>query len=355
MAAPGETSNDGRAGGRAQGEYRDRLFVVHSHLTYLVARAVVHHENLDPGRVALLAPRSLLHGDSGYQEVPVSYAWVPDSGRERRRILEGWRRLSAIDEVLYKLTQGHPFHLYTPQTLEHLVQILRTSRLCAGFSYIEEGLNSYCTLAEIERTHPPAQPRVLERVAYRNRIRGAHFFDKGYCRAYGLHPEAFPDMQERVVLDDVFPNATDGYGGDVENVLVFDALSVRRRVRWESVVTALRRLFAKLRAEGVFRVHYKLHPAQLGSGEVHAIEGLFSESGLTGLRLPDGLCLEALAKERPHTRYFVNLSSVGLYAALFGCPTLSYAMWVADAEPSFASMVDLTPQAFKNSVEFLVG
>lgn len=200
---------------------------------------------------------------------------------------------------------------------------------------------------------PTTRSGVRERLAYRNWIRPAHFFEDGHSKAYGVSPKVFPDLANRVVLEEVFPAATQDEVAGIQNVLVFDSLSAHRRVRLGSVLVALRRLLHHLRSEGATGIHYKFHPAQLGTEEIAAIESLLVESGIPSQRLPDEICLEGLARARPETRYFVNLSSVGLYAALFGCPVSSYAGWVAEAEPAFATFIDLTPRVFLDSVEFL--
>jgi hypothetical protein len=336
-------------------EYKEHLFIVHSHITYLVAKRVIEQEGLDVRRVAFLTARGFSTGEPLATVFPVAYHIVPRSRKKRRSIAHAWRALRIIDRFLVSLTHGRRFYLYTPQTMEFFIQILRTSRWCAAFSFIEEGLYSYCTRAEIERIHPPTQPGLCERFAYRNRIRPARFFDTGHAKAYGVSPKVFPDLGHCVVLDNVFPAASQAEAADIQNVIAFDSLSVHKRVRLESVLVALRRVLAHLRSEGATGVHYKFHPAQWGTDEVPAIESLFLKSGIPAKRLRDDLSLESLARARPEIRYFVNLSSVGLYAALFGCPVFSYAAWVAQEESEFATLIQLTPRVFLDSVNLLTG
>jgi len=136
-------------------------------------------------------------------------------------------------------------------------------------------------------------------------------------------------------------------------VLVFDSLSVYRRIGLDSLLNALRRLLERLSAEGVAHLHYKLHPAQVGSDEQQQIEATLAASGIPVQRLDDRLSLEGLALARPQTRFYVNLSSVGLYAALFGAPVFSYAQWVVELEPGFQRYLDQSPRVFAEHVEML--
>ncbi len=353
MPLPAEElpSSQGSTGG---GGHAEHLFLVHSHITYLVAMRVMNFGGLDPQRVAFLTPRSYRAPDTATRQIPVSYEAVPASRRERRDVRRGWYALRVVDGLLADLTGGRSFHLYTPQTMQPLVQVLKSHPRCEGFSFLEEGLNSYCTRTEIERTHPPPSPLPLwQRIAYRNRLRTGRFFDEGHCRAYGVSPETFPGMDNRVVLDDVIPPASPEQAAGVETVLVLDALSVHRRVRLESVLTALRRVLGQVKSGGISSMHYKFHPAQLGTEEVTAVETVLAESGISAHRLADDISLEGLARAKPDTRYFVNLSSIGLYAAHFGCPVFSYAQWVAQAEPEFARFIAFTPRVFLDRVELL--
>jgi len=332
------------------------LFLVHSHITYIVARAVVAKRGLDPQRVMFLTARGFSPppaepGSPRYRLVPFEFTLVPRRRKDRPSMLQGWRTLAAIDRLLSEAGAGRGFHFYTPQTMEHIAQVLKNSPACNGFSFIEEGLYSYCTREEMDARHTPRQPRLWERLAYRNRIRASHFFDPGHAQAYGVHEAVFPGMAGRVVLDDAFPPLADpGMAEGVSDVLVFDSLAVYRHIRLDSLLAALRRLLAGLNEEGIRCLHYKFHPAQVGTAEQTAIEDALNGAGFPVRRLPDEVSLEGLALARPDDqaaiRWFVSLSSVGLYAALFGCPVYSFAPWIAEVEPEFQRIIDQTPTVF---------
>ena len=334
------------------------LFLVHSHITHIVARAVVGQQRLNPERVAFLYARGFNPGPATPAETPIQsrrfdFELVPTSRKQRPSIAQGWQTLARIDALLRELTGKRRFHLYTPQTMEHIAQVLKNSRACSGFSFIEEGLYSYCSRAGMARTHPPRTPRRWERFAYRNRIRRSQFFDPGNEHAYGVSDAVFPDLDGRVVLSGLFPTASAAQTEGIGHVLVFDSLSVYRRIAVDTLLSALQRLFERLRQQQVPLLHYKLHPAQLGSPEQALIEIALQHSGLPVRRLDDSLSLEGLAQARPQTRFYVNLSSVGLYAALFGAEVYSYANWVAVLEPDFQHYIDLTPSVFSSHISML--
>jgi len=332
------------------------LFLVHSHITYIVARAVVAERDLDPQRVVFLSARGFLPpvDESGSPQVrllPFEFTLVPRRRKDRPTILQGWRTLAAIDRLLGEASGGRGFHFYTPQTMEHIAQVVKNSPACSGFSFIEEGLYSYCTREEMDARHTPRQPRLWERLAYRNRIRPSSFFDPGNQQAYGVHEAVFPGMPGRVVLGEAFrPLADPAMAEGISDVLVFDSLAVYGHIRLDSLLAILGRLLGLLRTQGIERLHYKFHPAQLGTPEQEAIEAALQDAGFPVQRLPDQVSLEGLALARPDgqkpIRWFVSLSSVGLYAALFGCPVYSFAPWIAEIEPEFQRIIDQTPAVF---------
>jgi hypothetical protein len=339
---------------------RSHLFLVHSHITYIVARAVVAKRGLDPAQVVFLTARGFSPppnelGSPQVRLVPFEFTLVPRRRKDRPTMLQGWRTLAAIDRLLSEATGGWGFHFYTPQTMEHIAQVIKNSPACNGFSFIEEGLYSYCTREEMDGRHTPRKPRLWECLAYRNRIRPSSFFDPCNAQAYGVHEAVFPGMQGRVVLEHAFPPLADpAMAEGVSDVLVFDSLAVYGHIQLDSLLTVLGRLLTLLQAQGIEHLHYKFHPAQLGTPEQVAIEAVLQDAGFPVQRLPAPISLEGLALApslaRPDgqtpIRWFVSLSSVGLYAALFGCPVYSFAPWIAEIEPEFQRIIDQTPAVF---------
>lgn len=331
------------------------LFVIHSPITRFVAEAAAAHERLDPARVAFLLARAADGGDAAAQRIPIAYGDVPDSPRSLREAFACRRAVRRVDALLARAARGGGFHLYVPQTMERWIQIARSHPACAGFSLLEEGLYSYCTPAEIARTLPPMRHRRWDRIGYGGRVGPASFFEPGHTRAYAVSDEAFPGLAHRSVLPDAIPRAPAALAAGIDHVLVLDALTSQRRVRLESLLETLERLCAALREQGVRRLHFKLHPEQQGTPEGAGIERALAAAGpgLEAVPLASGLALESVARARPDSRWYVNLSSVGLYAALAGCTVQSFARWIAEREPGFAEQLARTPQAFARRVRFL--
>jgi len=339
----------GHAGGAAPEVH---LFVVHSPVARWVTHGVIECEGLDRARVVLALARGMTSEDGDLRTVPLPMEAVRESPTG---LVETWRArrwMRRNDRRIARATGGRPFHLYLPHALERAFQLLRSHPGCTGFSYLEEGLYSYCTRAEMDRIHPPPRIRRGDRLAFSGRVRAAHFFEPGHRRAYALYPDAFPDLDDRAVVRVAPPPVPEALRADVAHVIAFDALSATRQVRLESVCAGLDRLLDRLRSEGVARVHYKLHPAQRGHPEVARLEATLARwaPGLVAQRLDDRVSLEGLAYARPELRAYVNLSSIGLYAALAGRAAFTWAPYVVAAEPAFAAVVDRAPKIFREKV-----
>lgn len=336
------------------------VFLVHSHVTELVARGVTVLEALSRRDVLFLRARSFdARTPVGRREGSRSAVFEPIRLGRGLRVLERRGRLRRLDRRLEALTGGLRYHVYVPQTRLRWIQALLTHPACTGFSLIEEGLASYRTRAELARMYPPDRPGLLGRLCYGRRIGRGEFFAPGHAKAYALTGEAFPDLPRRVVVPRPPPRAPaprGAVGEGIGTVLVFDGLSRYGTLRIESVLHGVERALDLLAERGVRRVHYKLHPAQLGSEESERVEAALAHRETPRLeRLPDGLALEELAARDASVRFLVNVSSVGLYAALLGCAVESYARFVAEAQPEFAQHVDGLPRPYRERVRFLGG
>ena len=334
------------------------LFLVQSPVTDLVARGVAAFEGLAPERTLRLVVRGLA-GTATRADPAGGPTGVLEPVRLGRGldVLERRRRLRAFDRRVDRLTAGERFHAYVPQTRLRWIQALLSHSGCSGFSFVEEGLASYRTRPEVAAMYPADALGLLGWLCYGRRVGRGEFFAPGHARAYGLTEASFPDLPRRVVVPWPAPCGEPPSAFQdrpLGTVLVFDGLSRSGTVRIESVLCAVGRALDVLAERGVERVHYKLHPAQLGSDEVERVAAALARRERPRVeRLPDDLVLEELAAARRDVRLLVNLSSAGLYAALLGRTVESYAPFVVDEEPAFAVHVRALPRVFRERVRFL--
>ena len=333
------------------------FFLVHSAITYLVAKRVVSAEGIDPESVRLLLSRRFTPDDDTFRSVAVPYTFKPESFPQQWRLVDSRRRLRELDAFVERVSGGDSFHLYLAQSGQRFIQLLKTHPRCAGFSWLEEGLASYLDDAELEAIEPTRSPSVSDRLGYRGRIGVANFYDPGHDRAYAVSPGAFPGKKRVCVLNDVFPSAAQNAVRDLEWLLACDGLVAHRRLREDSYLKGLERFLQELGELGVEHLHYKAHPAQVAQDRLAPVEACLRRSaargGPTPVRLPDTTLLECLAFAKPSLRFVVNLSSVAVYAGAAGCRVVSFAPYICDAEPEFSNLIEAAPRAFREAVEFL--
>lgn len=335
------------------------LFLVKSWITHLVARAIIRRNGIDPDDVLLLAVRGFHPHDPSYRTVVRDYGPGAPQPFPAPHKLRAWREsrrlLREFDAWVEKEMGGRPFHYYSTNSRQRYNRVLLSHPLCRGFSFIESGSVAYRTREELLQHYRdwPAIP--FDRFLYDGRILEERYFGPGYEAVYGVGPLAFPGYERRVVLEDVFEGVFDGSADDIENVLVFDALTAHSRLGMESVVSATRRTFDRLREQGARSVHYKFHPAQTFTGEHKELEQSVAEAAgdIATQQLDASVILEGLAYQAPHVRFWVNCSSVGIYAAQAGCKVYSYAPYIADVEEKYRRILDTFPRAFAQNVEFL--
>ena len=103
------------------------LFLIHSAITYLVARATMRHEELDAAACAYV----LLRGFQPDPDDPVRARLVLADNVTvplTWRVGSVWGRIAALDRQVAALTAGAPFALYVPHLDLPTARLLYTNR-----------------------------------------------------------------------------------------------------------------------------------------------------------------------------------------------------------------------------------
>ena len=189
------------------------VFLVKSWITYLVARAVVRHEKIDPADVVLLAVRGFEVDDADFKVVRLPYGPTaaepfPKLVPNLLNFLHTLPRLLRFDLFILWMTRGQPFHYYSTNTRQRYNRVITTHFRCRGYSFLESGLISYRTREDIETIYPSRKTRNCDRFYYLNRIGPKTYYAEGCHRVYGIGSLAFPGFARRVELDHVFGNSS---------------------------------------------------------------------------------------------------------------------------------------------------
>ncbi len=331
------------------------VFLVHSGITEFVAQAVGRQQRISREDSFFLCSRGHVPADAAARWTPIDYRHNPESFPSRANPLRSRALRRRFDRAVAEWAGGERFVFYTPQTSQRFMQLLMSHPLCAGFSFIEEGLGSYKTREEVDRAEPPRQLSRWDQVCFGARLRDGHFFADGHRQAFGIRDEVFPGFAGRVILDGVFDRVAAGLPEDVECVLVLSGLPAYGLLDLGDETRALERALDDCQARGIRRIHYRFHPAFTGSPLVAPYRALFARHAerFTFAELPSRVVLEAMRPSDGGLVVLTNVSSIAIYAARNGCSVLSYARYVAVENPPFGETIADLPDVFHRSVHYL--
>ena len=329
------------------------LFLIHSAITYLVARATIRHETLNSTACAYV----LLRGFQPDPDDPVSArlaladnVTVPLTWR----VGAVWGGIANLDRQVATLLANEPFVLYVPHLDLPTARLLYTNRRCRQVSYLEEGTASYVA--------PPTpafsvRDNVVRYLFSRGRYPAIAQFPDVHVHAYCIDAACFPGLARKVVLPLPFRRVTISPNPGGQVILVLDALIEFNLVAPNALKQALDALFAWLEAQGQRQILYKYHPVQAQSPERRAYyeTTIFApwrdRLHLTELTSPAPL--EDVAFSYPTVEFAVISSSVGVYARFCGRRVVSVARRLMALDTRFAARMALMPPVFFESMEMI--
>ncbi|WP_026463977.1 hypothetical protein [Adhaeribacter aquaticus] len=296
-------------------------------------------------------------------EVEIPFTHSPNkSFPVRYAFWKGWQELYKFDQYLKHLTKDRFFLLYTNQTGIDYILLFITHKHCRGFSFLEEGTNSYHRLDIMNQEINPAgystlNYKILMLFNYKGRLPlSKYFFAKGYNFAYGISNYSFPQFKRKILLPSPFVNEDDlpAY----KNILVFDGMGELGLVSNESILSSLTEFIKMLKSMDVNEFWVKYHPEQVRNQNTLILYKNFFNtfsSNFTIHELPQSISLESIAGNCKLTdvNFFVFLSSIGLYAAQSGRKVYSLANLVLKHEPNYKKLIVSLPDVYKELITFL--
>ncbi|WP_114778384.1 hypothetical protein [Botryobacter ruber] len=342
----------------------NHIFYIHSYITFLVAKTVIHIQDIQKNLCVFMYGRGFSPSEEieGIKEIVVPYTHHPVNSFSIKYVFwKSWKELADFDAFVQSLTAGADFMLYTNQTGIDFIRLFTSHKNCKGFSFLEEGIASYHPIQFVNNVLCPAGNstffyKVLLLLNYKGRLTlGKWFYDPAYTVAYGVTEHAFPDYERKVLLPSPFINQSKAPA--LNNILVFDATAEYGLVTDESIITALAEALNILVKRGVHEICVKYHPDQLLNSKTMRLYRNFFKSIEHKIRvqeLPQELCLEMIAGNQnlEEVNFYVFLSSVGLYAGLMGRSVYSFAQLVVKFEPKYQQLVKTLPSIYTKVVSF---
>lgn len=337
------------------------IFLIHSHITREVAWAIIRHERIAPGDVVFVLDRKFETKEDGIKVVPLD---LPDEYfLIYKNPFRGWRHLNRIRRFIDDFSPGE-FVCYFPHTYSEFSNLIVSHPRCRGYSLMEEGLWSYFPVDRMNDVVPPAilgwKQRLLSRVFYLGRFKDRFFCKDDYLSVYCTSEKAFPGFDRKIVVDLAFPGTGDErthHPSAVRKVIVLDSVVETRVVAEHDFMVGFDQLLEKMTerlGEGEV-VYLKRHPYQYVKPDfsdrliswlkkkipAHEVRELAGDVSLEKMALAGGV------------EFYLNVSSVSIYASRLGSKVYSYARSIGRSSPDFMRRLEQLPQVFHESVEFI--
>lgn len=337
------------------------IFLIHSHITREIAWSIIRGERINPNEVVFLLDRKFKASEDGVGVVPLD---LPDEYfLIYKNPLRGWRHLRKIRRFIDDLSSGE-FVCYFPHTYSEFANLIVQQSRCKGYSLMEEGLWSYFTVDGMNEVVPPAMlgwtQKLLSRLFYMGCFKDRFFCRDDYLAVYCTSEKAFPGFARKVVVDLEFPGA----GVEVppplsplRKVIVLDSVVETRVVTEHDFMAGFDQLLEKLTKrlrEGEV-VYLKRHPYQYVKPEFsdRLISYLkYKVPGHDVQELEGDVSLEMMALTG-EVEFYLNVSSVSIYANRMGAKVYSYARSIGRSSPEFMRRLDRLPLVFHDAVEFI--
>jgi hypothetical protein len=329
------------------------VFYIHSPVTYLVSKAIIDYAKLDNKQILFLKSRGIEVDDKFKSEL-WPYTFNPQSFPTHLNIFKSFFKLKMFDEHVERVTDGQKFVLYLPQTSWRHAQLLISHKNCHHYNVIEEGLGSYRSKTYMEENWPNNALNIFDKLSYFNRIKDTKFIREDYSNLYGLSEESFPQYERKLVLKNFSIKNKNYTYYENSVILVFDAVSVYNLTDLNFHLSAVDHLLSKKGLGHFDKYFFKLHPAQLSTVEEKKFKDLLSSNKNYHFEeLPINISLEEVALCAKNVNFYVNISSVGLYASIFNAKVYSYSYMISMLDPSYENVIKTLPDVYIKNVSFL--
>lgn len=322
------------------------VFLVHSSITFLVAREIIRNKNLQNNEVVFLTDRNFdvqKYCDE-FRAVKFKYNWQTNPFIDSNNPIYLLRTLHVFDRHITEITTGRNYYIYLPHTHNTIYQVLTTHSKCRGFSYIEEGTLSFLTQDEMPSGLKPVTTKLKIRFSYLFRIKSRQEpFHNDYDMAYFITPGAFPFLKNKEKLELNVENNKGFSHMSNSHIIVFDPASKYNLTTPQAYIHAVLSLLDYFVNNNIPVVYFKLHPEHMKDGDQDAflyrelMESYTVKSGVKFIELNQDVSLEEISIYAANVTFYISVSSVGIYASRYNQKVVSFANKISEIDKGFES------------------
>jgi len=318
------------------------LFNVHSHITYLLACAVIRHRNIDLKNVVFL-----LKSDYVLPRNPInvrmfvipnewflfSFYYAYDYARIRKNLVE-------LARFINQITEEQEYVWYPPHTNMPYQKVIASFERCLNYCVIEEGFFIHPDINKLTYPLPPYNSKLMN-LCNENRLLflDSHFICTNHPKydcTFVSFKQNIPEIKNQVVLSDVFSKVDVPQLESTDAVLLFDKLAKVLRGGYDThnktLEWLIRTRFRRLEYKNIaYRLRLRDNSDESNQGIMEVFKQ-FPEMNFSPI--DDSVVMENAIYSYDLPYYFLT-TSLGFYAGVMGRSVYSFAPTYWTLEPNY--------------------
>jgi len=331
------------------------LFYIHSNITYLLSKAIIQYHEIIDKDIVIIKNRGVILSIDDMNKYPVYSISDLPSLDNHINFLKSWSKLIQYEEFIRKAVNNEKYFIYVPLTMLRGIQILINNRNCEGFSIMEEGTDSYLLQDKLLEQHPTRKIKITEKIGYLGKVKNNYYIQGDYKNVYGISKKSFPDYKRKITLNNVFDFNSSYSNHSYDHILILDAVSVYGDIKLEDHLYSIEKTMRYLMDRKIKKIFYKYHPAQFGTIEIDRFEKLFFKfkDQISLVKIPNDIIIEELLINNKKITFYVNVSSLGMYAKEFGHNVYSFANFIIEKCPAYKKIFEIYPEYYIDNIQYL--
>jgi hypothetical protein len=297
------------------------LFVIHSHISYLLAKLVINYKKIPVNDYKFIFVRGMMpHQFDTNHSLIIPWNVIPEYFPLRKNFLKSRRSILHFDNQIIKLIENKEFVAYSFDFATRLNQIIFTHILCKQKCLLEEGMMSYYPkeyLQDLYKETFSKIQKINKFLNYSNRIFSSGVIHKYLDTVYCLYEDAFSGCNKVIVYDqrtiENFYASFDYNVPQYSAIVVQDAAASFHLISESEYLSKNRELFLQLNNRFNGKIYLKFHPSQKHE-ERDKITNIIINDKIDFSIIPDWIPLEKYIFSNQKYEFFGFFSSVLFYA-----------------------------------------
>lgn len=316
------------------------FFNIHSNITLLIAKQYIEDKGINTDDCILFLTRGykIPQDISTIFKNTIAYPNDVFKGKSKRvfqdlNIIKGRRNIRILEDYINGFTNNGPFIFYYCNTIPKLydfVSVSVTMKNCIGYYLLEEGSIVYFLDDSKMQIKMRGVKKLIFKVFLQTVLRRYELLRDNiystnspkYKGCIAISEYAFPSYpKEKFIVSNPFTNIQLPYSPDyvmsIDPLYLFFDINVVKKL-YQQLATFMKR-------KSDFKLAYKFHPAFYDNADQYTdykniIKDIFGDKAI---ELDRSIILENVIISC-RTTFFTDMSSVAIYAGLYGIKSYSY-------------------------------